>query len=503
MLTGREIGLSLFSFRLGLRWQRVLLIAVTMIASLYVGMNITNSKVMAVGLTIPMAVLGLAVWRCIPRPRAFNVGRMCLALMPLVITIPQRAKGMLRFIPGLNTLINSTVLALIVCGLAALLFMRTLARRERFGLPAMVWSGLGLFLLGGLVALIGAARADYARDHWASICLLGASALYLSIATVRRIEQAEQLLGALVAGLVAYGCGLLFLLWGQAPGVVASANWLLRHGRLGGVAGIFGFSVPFLGTVGVALAGNAPQVGELLAMGLVVAVAYALNARSRRGRSVALVGTCLLAILMVMTNSRGAILAGAVGAGVVCAASLTWRASTAAGSRMWVPPILALTVFVAVRLWSQLSLFGGELNQRLVELGDVRIAYSFTSRTARWQTAWSLLRFDLFGIGFGGPTAGYLNPHNLWLWLLQGTGVIGLLGFLIAIAGVLPAIWRGLRHSDPRRRTVSIAALGVLGVALVAGMASIFFHGAQHTVPFWAVMGVVLALDRQSSNPGL
>jgi O-antigen ligase len=155
-----------------------------------------------------------------------------------------------------------------------------------------------------------------------------------------------------------------------------------------------------------------------------------------------------------------------------------------------------LITVVAFRVWSQSTPGSDVAYQRLLELGNITGAGTFLDRLDTWRTVWPLLLSNPFGIGFWGPSASYaLNPHNMWLWLLQGTGVIGVIGFLMMIVALLPGIWRGLWDTDTRRRTLSVSALGVLGVVFVAGLASAFFQQPAHTTSFWVVMGSVAALD--------
>jgi hypothetical protein len=442
---------------------------------------------------IPAIMFLPVAWSLIPPPRAFKVFCLALVFMPLSFDLPF---GILGVLPGFNALpfFGQVILALALALLVWPEFHQSFSTLSR-----STWLGLFLFLLGGLLALIDAPNSYGVNTRWWGMqCLLPASVLFVSSTVVRNIKQAERLLGIIVTSMAVLG-GLLFycfrtgLFVSQAG---SDANWLMTHGRLGGSLSV-NLPVPLLGQIDMSIGNNAVQLGELVAMGIVIAFAYALGGRSRHSRWVAMIATSLLIILLVTTNSRGALIAASAGAVVVYTASLIWQ-SSARRFHLFAPMAVMLVGFVAASGWVQLSFGGREALDRLLELRNISSAGTWVGRSELFQEVLLLLRDNPLGVSFWGPSPSVmLNPHNLYLWVAQGTGVIGLIGFLIILGSLMTVVLRGLRHPDPRRQVLSVAALGVLVVALVAGIGSVFFQVTNITATFWAVMGLLFAVDER------
>lgn len=481
-------------FGADMEWQRVLLIAVFFTIAIFIGLNFTNYKVRAVALFLILLEIGLFLWKFIPQPRSFNILLFCIFLMPLGILLPQKIQRIMDFVPVFNTIKNIPLFAIVIFILFILLVLETLLLRKRLFLPGVIWLGTIMFLLGGLIALMRSGIQDYARDQWGSICLLGTATLFLSSTIIKHIKQAEKLFSVLVVGIIVYAFSLFILMQLNIPFV--ASNFLKSHNRLGGLL-VLDFSVPVFGEDRMSFGCNPPQLSELCAIGLVIAFTYVLRSQSKKGRRAAAFVFALLAFIMIITNGRGGLIAGAVGMGFVYFASMVWKRP-----RLSVRPLVISTLIIVILgilfFWNQYAAKNRELVTRVEEMSNIWQSDTFIARMYTWRTLWPKIKNELFGTGFFGPSnVETVNPHNLFLWILMGTGIIGLLGFLFMITGIVPAILRGLKHHEPRRRSLSLAAFGVLAVTFTAGMGGIFFHGPIYVVFFWVLMGTVIAINRR------
>jgi O-antigen ligase len=92
-------------------------------------------------------------------------------------------------------------------------------------------------------------------------------------------------------------------------------------------------------------------------------------------------------------------------------------------------------------------------------------------------------------------------PHSVELRVLTETGVIGA---LLAIAGLAAALWaatRAVRRPDPLAAAVAAAALAGFAYWVVHGSVDWFWEFAGLGAPAFALLGLVCALDTGGSRP--
>ena len=322
------------------KWLPAILAVATLVAAIQIGRQV---PMMGFGsgksiLILPAIMFLPVAWKLIPPPRAFNALCVCLVLMPLGISLGWQ---ILTMIPGLNALPFFGQILLVM----AVVFLTQVAMR-RVRLPAMggIWLAMLIFVLGGAVALIGTTADSY--NWWGKVCLLSLITLYVTVTVVHNLDQAERLLGAMVAGMIVFGLGMLVLLR-SGIGVRAGpgANWELDVGRLGGGLS-WGFDVGF--GIELAVGSNAPQLGEYAAMGLAISFAYALGARSNLSRLVAMVSVALLSAILVFTLARGAMIGVVAAIVVIIVANLVWAGSHRGRLLLWLLLLLILVLSVAI-----------------------------------------------------------------------------------------------------------------------------------------------------------
>ena len=473
------------------KWLPVILVVVTLVAAIQIGRQV---PMMGLGsgksiLILPAIVFLPVVWRLIPPPRAFNALCVCLVLMPLGISLGWQ---ILTMIPGLNALPFFGQVLLVM----ALVFLTQVAmRRVRLPAASGIWLAMLIFVLGGAVALIGTTADSY--NWWGKVCLLSLITLYVTVTVVHSLDQAERLLSAMVTGMIVFGLGMYVLLR-SGIGVRAGpdTNWELAVGRLGGGLS-WGFDVGF--GIDLAVGSNAPQLGEYVAIGLAISFAYALGARSRLSRLGAMVSVALLSAILISALARGAMIGVVAAVVVIIAANLVWPGSHRGLLLLRLLLLLMLVLLVAILAtqWRiEIDPTGGDIRSRMMSFRDIMSSISVVTRLMVWRAAWAMVQRYPFGYGFSGAfmPGGFNNPHNVYLWMLQGSGWIGFFGFLLALGGLAAVCLRGLSQPEPRRRVLSTAALGVLVAVLTQGIASVVFATPQITGAFWAVMGASLAV---------
>jgi hypothetical protein len=163
-------------------------------------------------------------------------------------------------------------------------------------------------------------------------------------------------------------------------------------------------------------------------------------------------------------------------------------------------PLLILVVLTAMLVlkWRlDKDPTGGMLRSRMMALSNISSDVNMVGRTGLRTEAWEMAKRFPFGSGFADSSlwGKMTNPHFLFLWILQGSGWIGAIGFIWAISGMGVVCLRSLKRDDPRRYTLRAASLGILVLVLVEGLGSIVFATEQIIAVFWAVMGASLAVS--------
>ena len=251
---------------------------------------------------------------------------------------------------------------------------------------------------------------------------------------------------------------------------------------------------------------NANIAGGALAMLLPVPVAYLFFGRRPLVRLGALLGTVVLTLVLVFTQSRGAMVA--LGAGV--AVMLVAR------SRRWLIMLVLLAVV-------------GVLALQFVGLDSLLASVSYTTaesavnsvqgRRELWSRGWKMLgNFPFTGVGFGMvvkvmpwlyPT--FLIPndapaehvHNLYLDLGAQMGVPGLIATLAFLLGLFYHSWLAAQRArGSGLEPLGLGTVGVVGVFSVHGLFDdITFYAKAHFIA-WALFGLAAAVWLRLAQDG-
>jgi len=238
--------------------------------------------------------------------------------------------------------------------------------------------------------------------------------------------------------------------------------------------------------------------GGTLAMLLPVSVAYLLFGRGLLVRLGALLEVGIVGSIILLTQSRGAIVALAAGI----------AAMLVAHNRRWLIAALALAIVGVLALQ-----FAG-VDSLLTSGWDtaaVSAVHSAQARLELWSRGLMMLQdFPFTGIGFGMvvevmpvlyPTfmtsndAGAEHVHNLYLEAGVDLGFPGLIATLAFLLGLFYLSWRAAQRAGGTE--LEPLALGMLGTVVVFaahGLTDNFtFYSKAHFIA-WALFGVAVAV---------
>jgi O-antigen ligase len=93
-----------------------------------------------------------------------------------------------------------------------------------------------------------------------------------------------------------------------------------------------------------------------------------------------------------------------------------------------------------------------------------------------------------------------VEAHNMYLDMLSGTGILGLLVFLFFIGSVFKILWNGIyRNSDlnPVEKKYFVAMFSSFLVFLIGGFFDKFFYMTQSLVPLMFFLGMTISIQME------
>lgn len=252
--------------------------------------------------------------------------------------------------------------------------------------------------------------------------------------------------------------------------------------------------------------------GGAMAWLLLPSVALAAWGRDRRLQGLAAVAAALLALALLLSQSRGAWLGAA--AGLVAMPALRYR-------RGWIVPAVVLAVAVGVAL----ALGPGQITQAILppSAAEEVTINTLPGRLELWTRALAMLHdFGVAGAGpgqfeplvmvlyppfFTGLLGGFQHAHNLYLQMAVDFGVGGLMALLALLLGIGASLVAATRRW-PTQRPASLP-LAALAVGVFGSLLALAVHGmvdAPQVAPrgyalIFALFGVAAALSGQLLAP--
>lgn len=356
----------------------------------------------------------------------------------------------------------------------------------------------------------GISWRTWAKSHLCWSDGLAAAWLVINLFTLRNVWQGraygQGLLELVLVPLILYVALRIFVR--DARSLRRALTALFAGGLLVALLGLMrwlqGQGVEIDGVrrlVGVEYSPNQTALTLLRALFLGLGLALGVHG-TRRLLWLAPVG--LTAVALLLTASRGALLFG-VPAGLICSLWLWLLRSDAPVG----PQLRGLrrrrsirTLLVALPLVALIALLLGEA--RLLNRDSV------DNRLLLWQTALRLWRdFPLLGVGPGGfywrypaylPLGATLepslrHPHNVWLELATGWGVLGLLWLAALLTGWVTAATRRLPQMCAALQWPGIGLASALVAALAHAQVDAFL--ALPDLAGWLFAALALAAARE------
>jgi O-antigen ligase len=233
-----------------------------------------------------------------------------------------------------------------------------------------------------------------------------------------------------------------------------------------------------------ALSQNQNALAMTLDLGLVAMLGLAYGRNDTDWRTSILVWVCfgIFAGGIIKTGSRGAMLGLLVGILVLMTRQ---RVSSAVRLKIGIMAFLAVGGLVwgsydneMVRLRWEKTFMGGNLAGREEILPEAWKMFT-ESPLVGWGPGAHLVEL---GERFGRPT---LDPHNLYLWILNEAGLLGAIPFFIGLWMCWRAAWRATQGTE-----------GTLPIALLSCLLIVNMSGSEHNRKlFWLVLAYSLASD--------
>jgi O-antigen ligase len=226
------------------------------------------------------------------------------------------------------------------------------------------------------------------------------------------------------------------------------------------------------------------------------ALAVFLTKTSRHLKSLIIIALALMTTALILSLSRGGLIACFVAVLIVLARFLSLRTFL---------PIIAMAFAIG------LVVFLNPLTFVLIErTATLEQSASVYSRLDFWKETWQIFQaHPITGVGLGNlgyyaafVTAGYSSAHNIALGLLAEMGIVGFMLFVFLMAGTFRAFAQSLKiaQSDFEKHLVWGAFCSLIG-ALLHSLLEPNFEGVQFSVMVWTIIGLVAKLPRLASEP--
>ncbi len=247
--------------------------------------------------------------------------------------------------------------------------------------------------------------------------------------------------------------------------------------------------------------------GVLIAV-LPVGVGLALTGE-RVERLLGFVAATLVAFSLVLTQSRGGVLALGVGLAAFVVLCLVWRQGRAAWGA--VVPVAVAAGLGGLLVLTQPQVQGGAAFARVTTAAASQ-EHSAGFRSLLWRSTVELARSRPMGVGVGAYRFESARPglvvqtfyaHQTYLQVLAEGGVTALLALLAAVMLWFRSALGGMLKTPPERRVLQASVVsGVVAVGAHGFVESNLYYLGLGFVAF-VLLGVALQLAPDGSNPEL
>jgi len=349
--------------------------------------------------------------------------------------------------------------------------------------PVVAYAAVSFLAVGGASAL-WAASAGTAVSTMIRVAL-GVVLLFVLVAAIDTVPRLQLVLGGLLIG--AFISAVVGVLSGtpadSTTTTVEDAN------RLAGQVG------------------DAITFAAILVPALLVSAFWAGATRSPLGRIALTAGALLFTLALVLTGSRGGLVA--LGA---CFVGTIFLAGPVRARAIAVMTVVGSVIVTYYALFAPPQALG-----RITHFA----AGGGAGRTDLWSVALEIFRaHPILGIGAGNfqiveahyafsaidlPRVDLIidTPkvaHNTYLQILTELGVVGFIPFALLVFGAVWSMWRAVRiASEAGDLQLEVISRGLL-IGTLGMLAAITFFSAHTEKELWYVLGIALALSTVASR---
>jgi O-antigen ligase len=435
-----------------------------------------------------------------------RAGRHSLAVVQRV-----RAIGLRRALDGvIPVVLGASVVGFVLGSSWSLTLVRYANHGRWFALAALfclavLWAGLerrwvmlplyygaAALLLLALVSRFWSVRPRLTDGRASSLVLLFLTSALLSVGVAGRTGSARRLLlGILAAADAVALAGLAALLVSPHSAHIGST---LSAFRLQGIGQ------------------NPNTVPMLAAIALPIAAGFWWRPSTRLGRTLAIASCALLVPTIVLSQSDGALLAGAVGIGafgLLAQPGRLRRVTTAAIAAAALAGVALVLLLPPATRRGALDSSYPNVNYAHIpadyELGwpslggseSKRVIFTSSGRVDGWRAAvLQAGQRPLLGYGFGTEDKVFVDrtysfrssrAENSYIGLYLQLGVAGVATLAAVIVLLAASSRRGLRTVDPDRRWAVVVTTGVVLAGLTVAVVQSYLYsvGNVATLPFW------------------
>lgn len=243
---------------------------------------------------------------------------------------------------------------------------------------------------------------------------------------------------------------------------------------------------------------------------LALAIGYRSLPRPRLAGPVAAIGTILLAIILLLTQSRSGWIGAVAGSLIV---ALLYAVLLPPGSRLRRPLYASLAVttvlLIAAGIWLWPRLWATSMgNPEVATDTAIGTLETMAFRYELWHWAvMALADFPFTGTGLGtfrwvvtrlyptGYTIDIAHAHNMFLQVGLDVGIPGLISYLALLLISGTVAWKAAR-SDSRFRPVAIGLLAAIAALHVYGLTDALAPGSKPALVFWIAIGLLAGMAR-------
>lgn len=258
----------------------------------------------------------------------------------------------------------------------------------------------------------------------------------------------------------------------------------------------FYLKLPLLGTISM----YAAAIGYYFSILVILSFNFSLNHPSRSRRALAIIYLIIFALLVLKSQTRGALIAATMAMVFVVVLS-KWQ-NLARQRFLFLKTAIILFLFVGYFWYSATTSTDESYYHHGMELFNNPLkAVNLISRITIWQDTIPLLKDALLGVGLFGfkvmPDGNSINVHNMYLFYFLAAGVMGLFSFMVITFLIFKSYLHYLRFNNNEMSKILVTGgLGVLFAWWIEGITSSMVHSHWGLFILWVPTCIIFSVSK-------